>query len=130
MDDMTEQTANTPQLSQPPTMNGAEAKRLLAGTFVEELIKDVASHTTYLVFGAKGSNGEALDLRYGTCFFLQTPIRLLMVTARHVVEAFRIAKEKYGRTFCQIGNLPFDLGSRLIISTKQPRLPGRSMRQN
>lgn len=114
MEDMSDQIANAPLLSQPPMMTAAKAQRLLAGPFGEQLIKLIASHTAYLVFGTKGPSGEAINLRNGTCFFIQTPMRLLMVTARHVLEAFRIAKETDGRTVCQVGNLPFDLISRFV----------------
>jgi hypothetical protein len=60
--------------------------------------------------------GEPRNLRNGTCFFIRTPRRLLVVTARHVVDGFRTAKATDSSTICQIGNLRVDPLERLVAA--------------
>lgn len=114
VNDKIEEPVNGPLVPQPPILTAEEEQRLAQGEFGETLIKLIASHITFFAFGTKGPNGEAVDLLNGTCFFLQTPSRLLLVTARHVVEAFRNAKERNQGTICQVGNIPYDPVDRLI----------------
>jgi hypothetical protein len=97
-----------------PALTMEEAKRLLGGPFGEELHRLAVRHMSYFVFGKKGPRGEPQNLQNGTCFFIKTPMRLLAVTARHVIEGFRRAKESDPSTLCQIGNLLFDPVARLI----------------
>jgi hypothetical protein len=91
-----------------------EAQRLLEGPCGQELHRMAVRHMTYFVFGRSGPRGEPQNLQHGTCFFIKTPMRLLAVTARHVVEGFGRAKEQDPTTVCQIGNLLFDPLARLI----------------
>ena len=86
----------------------------MAGPFGEQLHRIVANHMTWLVFGISGPSGEPVGLRNGTCFFVKTPLRLLGVTARHVLDALRHARETDVNIRSQIGNLLIDPLERLV----------------
>ncbi len=97
-----------------PVLTMEEAKTLMAGPFGEELHRIVANHMTWLVFGTVGPTGEAIGLQNGTCFFVKTPLRLLGVTARHVLDGLRRAREADPNTRSQIGNLLIDPLERVV----------------
>jgi hypothetical protein len=97
-----------------PALSMEEAKKLFDGPFGEQLHQLIVHHMSYFVFGTKGPSGEPQTLQNGTCFFIRTPIRLLVVTARHVIDGFRSAKANNSSTMCQIGNVPFEPLERLV----------------
>jgi hypothetical protein len=99
---------------QAPALSMADAEKLMASPFGAELQKLIVHHMAFFAFGTKGPNGEAENFRNGTCFFMRTSRRLLAVTAGHVIQGFRKAKENNPSTMCQIGNLRFDPLARLI----------------
>lgn len=109
--------ANEPYYSYPiqvPALKMEEIKRLLAGSFGEELHRLVASYMTFIAFGTVGSGDELPNFQSATCFFMKTPKRIFAVTAKHVVEGFISARKRDPATICQIGNLSIDLEERVI----------------
>jgi len=49
--------------------------------FGRELVKFAVAHMTHFTFGVVNSKGYA-EIRSATCFFLKTPRKLLVVTAK------------------------------------------------
>ena len=96
-----------------PALSLDEATELTNKEFGRELIKLAVAHMTHFTFGVVNSNGHA-KIRSATCFFLKTPRKLLVVTAKHVISAYRQALAEDPATICQIGNLPFEPDDRLI----------------
>jgi len=98
-----------------PALSPEAAEILLAGPFGTELHNLVVHHATFLVFGTKGPDGSPENLHNATCFFVQTPTKLFAVTARHVIDGYRQAREERSDTICQIGSqLRFDPIDRMI----------------
>jgi len=81
--------------------------------FGRELIKLAVAHMTHFTFGVVNLRGNA-EIRSATCFFLKTPSKLLVVTAKHVISAYGQAVAENPATICQIGNLRFEPDDRLV----------------
>jgi hypothetical protein len=95
-----------------------EAKELMSKDFGRELVKLAVAHMTHFTFGVVNSTGDA-EIRSATCFFLKTTSKLLVVTAKHVISAYRQALTEDPATRCQIGSLPFKPEDRLVgVGTK------------
>jgi hypothetical protein len=100
----------------------ADADRPLEVDF--DAVYDAVRHMTYFTFGIVDAEGSA-RIRSATCFFLKTPSRVLVVTARHVVDKYLSVKECDPRTLCQIGNIPFDPEERLIAKGEKADIYAR-----
>jgi len=64
-----------------PTLSLDQAKDLMSKDFGRELVKFAVAHMTHFTFGVVNSKGYA-EIRSATCFFLKTPRKLLVVTAK------------------------------------------------
>ena len=96
-----------------PALSLDQAKELMSKDFGRELIKLAVAHMTHFTFGVVNSKGVA-EIRSATCFFVKTPSTLLVVTAKHVILAYRQALAGDPATICQIGNLRFEPDDRLV----------------
>jgi hypothetical protein len=96
-----------------PPLSLDEAKELMSSDFGRELVKLAVDHMTHFTFGVVNSRGHA-EIRSATCFFLKTPSNLLVVTAKHVISAYKQARADKPETICQIGNLRFEPCDRLV----------------
>jgi hypothetical protein len=96
-----------------PAFGLEESKELMKKDFGRELVRLAVAPMTHFTFGVVNSWGHA-EIRSGTCFFIKTPRKLLVVTAKHVISAYRQALSEDPATICQIGNLRFEPDDRLV----------------
>jgi hypothetical protein len=95
-----------------PVLSEDDAKRLVKGPFGTEILRLVIQHSTFVVFGIDDASTTP-KIRNGSCFFIETPSKLLAVTARHVIEGFRELRAADERAAFQIGNIRLDPEERL-----------------
>jgi hypothetical protein len=97
-----------------PPLSKDEAGRLLKGPFGTQLHRLATECITFFVFDQRLPDGPPTNIRNGTCFFIDTGRRLLVVTAAHVVKGYQHAKECEPTTRCKVGNFRIDPLERLV----------------
>ena len=90
-----------------------EAIELVLGPFGDAM-REVAASYVAPVFWEKQNKEGKIELCNGTMFFLDAGEGLFAVTARHVYQAYCVAKNDFQETTCQLGDLPFDPIERLL----------------
>lgn len=78
--------------------------------------------TPILCWQAFPSAGGAPIWQGGSAFLIQTPSRLLGVTARHVYDAYVARKRTSSQISARLGGFTFDLEDRLIARGQRPRV--------
>jgi hypothetical protein len=71
-----------------------------------------------VIYWHDGNLPPPKELRGGSCFVLRFRRRLVGVTARHVVQAYRDAKAEIATLVCQLWNIRFDIAERIIDEDK------------
>lgn len=90
-----------------------EASALLRGGLAGLMCKIAASYV-FPIFWITALDGRPLVLDNGSCFLLDCGQGPFLVTANHVFQGYRAAKQKYKDTVCIVGDVIFDPVSRLI----------------
>lgn len=88
-----------------------ERRRLLQGEFGRQLLITMAKSVAAIHWGDRTGFATSNN---GSMFFVNTGLRFLGVTARHVYEAFVEQASRNSDLRCQINNLPFDPVHRLL----------------
>jgi hypothetical protein len=86
-----------------------------------ELLKEIQNlvvKSCKVIYWHDGNSPPPKPLRGGSCFVLRFPHRLVGVTARHVVQAYREAKLQTATLVCQLWNIHFDITERIIDEDK------------
>lgn len=101
-----------PTLESPLTK--AEAIALMKSAFGKEVRRTAVDYVAPFLWSFPTDRGDR-DARNGSAFIVKGDNRLFLVTARHVFERFKLAKEHFGPAVrCQICNVGFDPEQRLI----------------
>lgn len=96
-------------------MRKDDAIELLQGEYGKFLLENMMNYVSAISWGSF-NNGHFSIQSNGTVFFLNLGSGPLLVTAAHVYEAYLAAKTTLPNFNCLIGDLEFDLESRLICS--------------
>jgi hypothetical protein len=79
-------------------------------------MRDVAASYVMPICWITARDRKPLILDNGSAFLLNCSGRPFLVTANHVYQGFRTAKEEHPDAVCIVGDLRFDLRDRLIAS--------------
>ena len=90
-----------------------EAIELCRGSF-GKVMRELAASYVAPVFWEERNKEGGVRLRNSTMFFMDAGEGPFAVTARHVYQGYRVAKNDFPETTCQLGSLPFDPEERLI----------------
>ncbi len=99
-------------------MSLEEATRLLKADFGSVLNQTIISYSNFVTFGNFDEAGEYQLRGNGSCFFLRTPRRLMVITAAHVFDGIVKAKKENPKAVASIGSMVFDFEERLIATGK------------
>ena len=105
-------TATAPPATQP---SRDEAIRLMRGGLAKAM-RDVAASYVMPICWITAHHRKPLILDNGSAFLLDCGGRPFLVTANHVYQGFRTAKEEHPDAVCIVGDLRFDLRDRLTAS--------------
>jgi hypothetical protein len=105
-----------------PLMNIVEAAEFLRSDAGDYFSHMILSYTTFLTFGIDTIQSYE-DRGNGSCFFLRTPKRLLLVTASHVFTEFVNAKFEDRNVKAFVGEHEFPLEERLISTGRKANDP-------
>ena len=89
-----------------------DRKVVLAGPFSQRMHAWAGSHVTFIRWATGMMFGTRIN--NGSIFFLDIGGKLFAVTARHVYDAYMLAKKNYKRVICHVGNLEFNPERRLV----------------
>jgi hypothetical protein len=92
---------------------GLEENRRLKGPYGKQLLRTMHRSTAVLQWRNLYSDEPP---SHGSMFFVNTGSALLAITARHVYEAYVASAANDPKVTCQINNIRFDPGERLICS--------------
>lgn len=91
-----------------------EAINTIKRGFGKTLLNIPLQCTSSIFWYEKSVNNLSSIINNGSICFVNTSNRTMAITARHVIEGYREAKEKYNNLKCQIGNVVLDPLSRII----------------
>jgi hypothetical protein len=93
-------------------------KEVARGDYGKRMRVWAASYSTHFHWTRQTLAGVRVN--NGTCFFLDLDGKLYLITAAHVYNGFREAKQAFGDTVvCYVGHIPFDPVSRLRDYNKE-----------
>ncbi len=90
-------------------MNPEEARKLLAGSFGDQLIRFPLRFCKPVFFGARPKSGAAVRVRNGTATLAVRGDVYFAITCQHVIAEYRRECEESPRIFINIGNCELDL---------------------
>jgi hypothetical protein len=105
-------SAVAPSVSQPTQ---EEAVRLMRGGLAEAM-RDLAARYVMPICWITASERKPCILDNGSAFLLDCGAGPFLVTANHVYQGFRAAKDEHPDAICIVGDIRFDLSARIIAS--------------